>query len=313
MAEDNVVENIGGVIDRYTTVDFSDLDVNDRLQVVSSDLADVVGVTIYGRVSNGSIQNEIVMLTGQLPALTVQVAWERIMKVVKGSSTNGDVAVERVTAVRTGTSQGTGTDPCVVILDAGASSVDDVYDGLVLRIMAGSGAGQIAKVLSYYGSGREVTVDRDLLGIDDTSVYRLSRGVLLSKIPTEIMMVRRPFYNAIADLPGGQERSYYEKFFWRNDDSSETLASVFVMEVLNPTGRISFALEDVLDGDGSNGAHHNRLVAPPLLSFSRDMKAVPTSQLLGSQAIGVWLRFTLPPGQQPIKSSYLTRLQGQTV
>jgi hypothetical protein len=313
MPEDNLVENVGGAIDRYTSLDFSDLDVNDRLQVVSSEVGDIAPITIHGRVVSGMIQSESVTLTGTVPHMTTQVAWERIMKVVKSASTSGTIAVERVTAVRTGTLQGPGVESNLVVLDLGASSIDGYYVGLVLRVTTGLGASQIAKVLSYYGSGREVTLDTNFSAVDETSEYRLSKGVVMHKLPIECLTVRRPFYNALADLSGGSERSYYEKFFWRNDSSETLMTDVNVREVMNPTGRISFALESVLDGTGSNGAHHNRLVAPPDLVFSRNEQVVPTSQLLGSQAIGVWLRFTLPAGQQPIKSSYLTGLQGQTI
>lgn len=307
MPEDDLLSG-GGAIDLSTSVEFTDLDVNSVLQGVSSNASDTIVVDVTGRNSGGFIVSESLTLTGQTPVLTSQV-FERVMKVVKQSSSLGDIAIEKPTAFATGTAQGMFAAD-VATLSALATDPDDAYNGMVFRVTAGTGAGFVARVLGYLASQKLATLDRTPpVPLDNTSVYRISVGVILSVGPSEIMTVRRPFYNVAADLPGGADRFFYEKFFWRNN-SIETLTLVSVIEALNPTTRIDFALEAVQNGSGTS---INRRTAPmPMLTFNRSDKPVPTFDLGPSSSIGVWLRLYLPAGTSPVKSLYASRLSGQT-
>lgn len=309
MPEDNSSLS-GGVIDLTTAIDFTDLRATDGLQVVSSNAADSAGVQIFGRLGSGLISSEVVSLTGQTPVPTTQVAWERLMKVLKGASTQGDIAVEQVTADLTGTLQSATGDQ--VVLGSLGVTTDDAYNGLVFRVTDGLGVGSIAKIIDYNGSTKTAYLDK-VLALDDTTEFRIGPGVVMYKTPNEIMKVRRPFYNVVAAAPGGVERVFYEKFFWRND-SGELLQVVSVREISNPSGKIDFAVDPTILSVSSVA---NRLTAPliPNLSFGRLPQAVPSSppDLASGQAVGVWLRFTVAAGQSPIRSSYLSGMTGQTV
>lgn len=68
-------------------------------------------------------------------------------------------------------------------LSAGASAVDDFYNGTVIRIISGTGAGQSRKITDYVGATREATIDPmgpDWSPIpDNSSIYALGLGYVL--------------------------------------------------------------------------------------------------------------------------------------
>lgn len=307
MPENNTDTPVGGAIDLTTAIDFADLGVNGQLQVVSSSSSDTTqSVTIHGRLQNGSIVNEAVTLTGQTPVPTVQNAWERFMKAIKSASTAGVVAVEAVTPDHAGTLQATPTNSDEIQLAPIASNQDGAYVGMVVRLTGGGGVGSIAKILSYFGTTRTAILDQTWVGATNASTYRVSRGIVFTKAPTEVLTVRRPFYNVVADISGGVDRMYYEKFFWVNN-SLNSLASSVAQEAFNPTGRITFGLDPVQNGTLSTS---DRLTLPIGVLFGRSDQSVGT--LAPSSSIGIWLRLFLPAGQSPVKSSYGARLYGIT-
>jgi hypothetical protein len=311
MPEDNVTLT-GGVINLSTLIDFADLQSTDQLQVVSSDPDDALFVTIYGRLANGIISSETVAVTGQTPMPTIQPAWERLMKASKSTSSFGDIAVEQVTPVLTGTLAG-GADDQIVLGSIG-SSEDGAYIGLVFRATGGTGSGVIAKVLAYDGLTQTATLDKNVT-VDGTTQFRLASGVVFFRNPHEILTVRRPFYGVTADVSNGADRVYYEKFFWRNDSVETLLQTVQVQEINNPTGLVQFALDP---SNPSVSAVPNRLTPPDsslMLVFGRTPQAVPFAQpnMASGQAVGVWLQFAVRAGQAPIRSSYQSGFSGQTV
>lgn len=309
MPTDDTTANVGGAIDLSVAVDFLDLTVAGRLQVVSSDPTDTALVNVSGRQGSGVLATETVTLNGIVPVPTVEVAWNRIMMAQKLASTSGVVAVESVTATATGTLVAVSGD--IVQLAANSSNVDLFYSGMILRVTGGTGAGFIARILDYNGLTQEAVLDADASALDATSVYRLGVGITFWKSPHEIMTVRRPFFNAVAAIPSGSTKIFYEKFFWRNN-SIQTLSSALVKEGTNPTGRVKFALESSY---GSATTTANRLTAPDsslLLSFDRVDVSVPSGQIGSGQALAVWLQFTVPAGQAATNSFYSSKLQGQT-
>lgn len=310
MPEDNITIS-GGAIDLTTAIDFADMLAVDQLQVVSSNSGDTQSVMIFGRTANGIINSEWKALAGTTPSPTVITNWERIMKVVKSDPTLGDVAVEQVTPVASGSIQVGGSSVDTVTLDIGASAQDNAYVGLVLRVTSGLGVGSIAKVLAYNGATQQAVLDKTVT-FDTTSNYLLSRGVILNKNPHEIMIVRRPFYNAVASPSGGASLTFYEKFFWRNDGLDQ-LSLAQVQEVLNVTGKILFGIDPTIPSVSSVA---NRLTPPIItgLNFGRIPQSVPTNQsiLASGQACGVWLSFAVNAGQNPQKLSYLSAMSGQT-
>lgn len=72
--------------------------------------------------------------------------------------------------VHTGTAQAGSAS--TITLAAGASATDGLYGGLLVRIVSGTGAGQVRRVLAYVGSTKVVTTDRAwTTNPDATSVY----------------------------------------------------------------------------------------------------------------------------------------------
>jgi hypothetical protein len=69
-----------------------------------------------------------------------------------------------------GTAQGGAAG--TITLRSGASSTDDYYNGAVVHIRSGTGAGQSRKITDYTGSTRVATVDSNwITNPDNTSVY----------------------------------------------------------------------------------------------------------------------------------------------
>lgn len=61
-----------------------------------------------------------------------------------------------------------------VVLGSGASTVDSIYVGATLKIIAGTGAGQTRTITAYIGSNKTATVDHAYVPTPDaTSVYRI--------------------------------------------------------------------------------------------------------------------------------------------
>lgn len=77
---------------------------------------------------------------------------------------NGTNYIERRNTVAAGTN-----DPRVIILDSGASSVDNFFTGQSIFISDGLGAGQIRNIVNYVGELRQVTVDADFVITPDSS------------------------------------------------------------------------------------------------------------------------------------------------
>jgi hypothetical protein len=72
-----------------------------------------------------------------------------------GHNTNGSFG-QRFQIIRSGTAQGGSSS--AIILDSGASSLDNFYNFLLIHIVAGTGAGQTRIINLYTGSTKEATV-----------------------------------------------------------------------------------------------------------------------------------------------------------
>lgn len=322
MPDDDTTQNIGGAISSSTglrRVVFSDIAANGNMQVVSSASGDTTQtVTVHGRDAAGIAINETKTLNGQTPvAMTTNTTWERLRKALKSATTTGDVAVEAVTATATGTAQAgaaaTSSAMASITLAAGASSTDDIYKDQVLRITSGTGAGQIRRIIRYNGTTKIASVQAWGTTPDNTSVYRISTGMVFEKSPAEVFEVRRVFYDAVADP--AVTKTYYEKIFIKNTHGSLALTAAQILEQADPSGKITFALETTLDGTGTNGAGNNRQVAPSagIGTFDSAAKNVANSQNhTAGAAQGVWLKLSLAAGDAATKTSYTPRESGST-
>lgn len=73
------------------------------------------------------------------------------------------------------------TNTSVIILDSGASSVDNFFTGQSIFISAGLGAGQIRNIVNYVGELREATVDTDLvIAPNSSSLFHISPKITIT-------------------------------------------------------------------------------------------------------------------------------------
>ncbi len=310
MPDDDTTLNIGGAIDAAKKVEFKDINPTGNLQIVSSAADTTQTVTISGRDAGGAIISEVKTLNGTTPVvMTTNTSWERILKAVKSATTTGDVAIEAVTAERTGTAQAGGAN--TITLDAAANATDDFYKGHVIRLTAGTGINQIREIIGYIGSTKVATVAFNWgTNSDATSVFRISQGCVFDKSPNEITQIRRPFYNAVAPTSG--TRKYYDKLFFKNTHGTLSLTTAQVVEQADPTAKIAFGLAASKGDTGGNGAGNSRQVAPSAITFDSATKAVPTNTLAAGETIGVWVELSLAAGDSPQDNTYTTRLTGNT-
>lgn len=308
MPDDDTPTDIGGAIDLTRTVEW--VDFGGTLQAVSSTSADTVPtISVTYRDVSGAPQTLSVGLNGTSPVTNATII-DRLLKAIKSGTTVGDIALENQAATRTGTAQG-GTANAIV-LDAGASAVDDFYRDQIVRRTNQSL--EIRQIVSYIGASRTAIVDRDWVSTpDSSSTFRVSAGMYFAKLPAEVLEARRPFFEAAADPVSG--KTYYEKVFLKNANTLLALSAAVVKEFSDPTGDITFALETTKNGTGTNGGGNNRQVAPSagVTAFDNADKNVPTGVLGSTEAIGVWLKLTLAAGATAANSTEVPQLQGTTV
>lgn len=310
MPDDDVATGIGGAIDLSRKVTFHD--VSGAVQAVSSAAGDTTQtITVHGRDATGAIVNVGIALNGLTPVTNAQV-FAQLLKALKSATCAGDVAVEAQTAERADTAQSGTVDE--IVLDAVASAVDGAYEFMVIRLTGGTGAGQIREVMTYTGADKKVIPSRPFtVAPDGTTTFRIAKGMVFDLLPDEIDEVRQPFYDAQANAPGGGAVDYYDKLFFKNANAVDTLLTASVLEALDPSGQVTFALETTVDGTGTNGAN-NRKVAPSsgVTAFDSAEKAVPGDELLTEEAIGVWLKLSLGEGDPVLQDIYVPRGRGTT-
>lgn len=308
----------GGAISTAKRLVFEDIAPSGNIEVVSSSASDTTQtVTTTGRDAGGNIISEGKVLTGVTPvAMTVETTWERFLKAIKSATSVGDVAVMAVTNQATGTAQGgaaqTTSAMANIQLAAAAVSSDGEFDNFVIRITGGTGANQIRRIINTINATDtvEVNEDWDVL-VDATSVYEIAEGVVFEKGPNEVTEIRRPFYDAQAEAPGGSARDYYEKIFLRNNHATLALTNATVAEQADPSGNIDFGLPATL---GDTATSTDRRTAPGGITFNNTTKNVANSQSHTALAAqGVWIHLNLPAGAAAAKSSYTLRESGNTV
>ena len=310
MPDDNTPTAIGGAIATSKKIDWQG-DVAGLIQIVSSSAGDTTQtVQAFYRDPSGTLLNETRTLNGTTP-VGYSANVDRLMKALKSATTGGAVAIESQTAVRTGTCQA-GSTVNTLVLDAGASAVNGFYIGTVVRLTGGTGSGQINEIVGYDGTTKTATMQDYWHGSipDATTTFRISNGFFFDRLPNEITEVRRPFYNAAANPPGGGAITFFDKCFFVNSSNSGALLTAQVVEFANPSGKIDFGLEAIVNGTNSNGAGNNRTVAPSGVSFATSTQTVPGTNLNAGSSIGVWLRLSLLDGDTAARSSVTMQLTG---
>lgn len=189
--------------------------------------------------------------------------------------------------------------------NAGGSIVSDVINLNGTNVIAGVVTFErILKVVVSGAHAGTVTLGDSTNGA--------GMGNTIVDIETGVLTVRVPFYNVAADASGGSSRDFYEKVFVKNNHGTLSLLTAMIKENADPTGNITFDLEDAVD---DNNSIASRLNTPPTGmqgTFTNADKTVPGTDLAAGSAIGVWLKLTLAAGAAAAKSTWTMRVEGQT-
>src|SRR3954468_20966840 len=318
----------GGALNTAILINFNDITPTGTMNYVSSSASDTATViTISGRDASGVIQTEAKTLTGTTTVSGSQ-SFERLMKgVVSGTMAVGDVASISNTAVVSGTAQtgaaATSSASASITLASGQGASCSV--GMILRITNNSPAGvnnQLRRIVSI--STDTISVNRDCGTVPtNATTYSVFHGMLFDLLPNQVTQNRRPFYNAASDVTGGSNRTYYEKIFCVNTNTTTALTVASILKQAAPSsGTLQLALTNVLNDTGTVA---NRQTTPGsgITAFTSGSAPqtinVPSPQNLPSGAApnaagaqGVWLSLLLVAGLAAAKTSFTIRATGTT-
>jgi len=124
-----------------------------------------------------------------------------------------------------------------------------------------------------------------------------------------VNVIRRPFFNAIADASGGSSRTYYEKVFLKNNHATLTLTSAFISG--SSSGLASFVDISAESGTGGTTTITNRLTSPTGISPFGD-GSVSIANVVAGGTQPVWLSLTLAAGTAPQLGLYTIAALGNT-
>jgi len=151
----------------------------------------------------------------------------------------------------------------------------------------------------------------DAAGI--VTVRRATGPVTIRVIPAGERGFLMMFRKSAADESGGSQRKFYEKFFWKNLHGTQALLSAAVAEEADPETTVDHLLATAVN---DTGTATNRQTVPTGLAdgnFNSTSKTVPGTDLGAGAAIGVWLRLTRAAGAAAIRTTYQSKLSGQSV
>lgn len=318
----------GGALNTAILINFNDITPNGLIDYVSSSASDTAAtITVSGRDATGIIQSEVKTLTGTTLVNGTQT-FERLMKGVAGGTTAvGDIAAISHTAVVTGTAQGgaaaTASASATITLASGAGA--SVGIGQIIRITNNLPSGvnfQLRRIVAI--ATDTVSVNRDWGTVPTSATtYTVNHGMLFDILPNQVTQNRRPFYNVASDVTGGSNRTYYEKIFAVNTNTTTALTVASILKQVDPaTGTIQFALTNALN-DTSSVTNRQTLPTVAITAFSSGAAPqtinVPSPQNLPSGAApnaagaqGIWLSLLLTAGLAAAKTSFTLRTVGTT-
>lgn len=318
----------GGALNTAILINFNDITPTGLMDYVSSSASDTAAViTVSGRDSTGVIQAEAKTLTGTTAVAGTQ-SFERLMKgVASGTTAVGDIAAISHTAVVTGTAQ------------AGAAA--SASASATITLQSGQGAscaiGMIIRITNNTPSGvnfmlrRIVAIATDVISVNrdwgtvpsSATTYTVNHGMLFDILPNQVTQNRRPFYNVASDVTGGSNRTYYEKIFAVNTNTTTALTVASILKQADPSsGTLQFALTNALN-DTSTIANRQTTPSVAITAFSSGSApqtiAVPSPQNLPSGAApnaagaqGMWISLLLTAGLAAAKTSFTMRATGTT-
>lgn len=119
------------------------------------------------------------------------------------------------------------------------------------------------------------------------------------------------FFVTSFSTTGTQTR--YEKLFMKNTNATLTLTTAIVTLTADPSARIRIGLATSVDDTGTTT---NRLTAPGGVSFvddNIDQNVPGGGNLAAASRIGVWVEQALQASDAAFKSTFTTRLQGNSI
>lgn len=318
----------GGAVSTAKLINFNDITPSGLMDYYSSSASDTATVvTLTGRDGTGAIVTEGKTNTGTTVVNGTQT-FERLLKgVLTGTTSVGDIAAVSHTAVVTGTAQ------------AGAAATSSNSASITLQSGQGAScaAGMIIRFTNNTPSGVTAMLRRIVAVVTDTvyvntdwstvpssaTTYSVHHGMLFEKGPNAVTENRRPFYNASSDVAGGSSRTYYEKIFAVNNNTTTALTGVIISKQVDPSaGTFEFALTNSLN-DTSTITNRQTLPSVAITAFTTGSAPqsinVPSPQNLPNGAApnaagaqGIWIAQTLTAGLAPAKTSFTMRAAGST-
>jgi hypothetical protein len=340
---------VGGAVDFTKRIDFSDISPAGFMDLVSSSASDTATKCIYsGRDSTGVPVSVTTTLNGQTPVLGAQNLGRVLSALLSsassafglttpgGTTAVGDVLLYAHTAVisthtaQAGAANKTGTTPALMKLQSGDGA--SVAVGQCIRTTGGTGANQIRKIIAASGYGTDfVGVNRDWGTLPDaTTTYVVVEGLLFEILPNPVTAITRLFANTSADIPGGSSRSFYEKFFVVNNNTTVALTptspntGVAIQISADTPALPSGVLLDVGPATTFNDSVTiaNRQTAPAGISFVTQPANIiapspgnlaPGAAPNTAGALGVWARETVPAGAAPYNGAATIQATGNTI
>lgn len=162
----------------------------------------------------------------------------------------------------------------------------------------------------------KITMDADAVGV--VTIQRSPGGAAIYATPIGERGVYCLFRKSYSEA---SPKNYHEKFFWKNKHATLALQVVVVSEDADPTTKVSYAMEDAVD---DTGTATNRLTAPAGASIgasgfvtSGDLTMstetdASTADLAAGSAIGMWAKLVLDADEPPIRSTWTSKIAGQT-
>lgn len=137
----------------------------------------------------------------------------------------------------------------------------------------------------------------------------------IGTMPSGVTAFRRPFYGAVANASGGDDKDLYEKIFLKNNNTTNALLDAYVIATADPSALLGFDLEDSMN---DNNSTTDRTTAPAggdmvgSPTFADTPVAVPGTNLGVGSGIGVWLYLDLNAGTAAAKTTYTLTASGST-
>ena len=309
----------GGALDTTKKITFTDISPTGTMDYVSSSASDTATtIALTGRDGTGAIQIETKTLNGTTK-VTGSQSFERLLKALAGGTTAVGViaAISHTPIISAHTAQAaansTGITPALIQLQSGDGA--GVSIGQIIRIENNTPTGvqyQLKEIIAVTGYGTDyVAVDSDWGTVPSSATnYSIYEGMLFNLAPNQVTQVRRPFYNASADIAGGVNKDYFEKVFAVNNNTSTALTTVQISKQVDPSsGVLDIALTSSLNDTGTTSARQTAPITGLAAIAATTLAAAITSA--GQTAISVTANAAFP--QTIVNGGFFVQIDNEVV